>query len=490
MMSLKEIVSLLPVCEVSGFEEKTIIETISMDSRLIEKKSLFFCVPGFTVDGHDFAQEAVEAGAAALVTDRPIQMSVPVIQVPDVRRAMALISARFYEYPSQELKMIGVTGTNGKTSVTHFLEQMLELLEVETGIIGTMYTKYAGKEISSNNTTPESIVLQKILRDMRDAETEAAAMEVSSHALSNGRIHGTRFDIAVYTNLSQDHLDYHATMEDYARAKSLLFAQLGSGFVKERQPYSVINVDDPYSEIMMEASAAPLITYGLSKHAAVRAEEVELSGGRSNFYFCAPGIRDHVTLNLPGRFSIYNALAAASALYAYGWRWQEIIPLIPLLKGVRGRFEPVFSSAPVHALVDYAHTPDSLENVLQTIKDAAEGKIITVIGCGGDRDRKKRPLMAAIAEKYSSFTYLTSDNPRTEKPEAIIEEMKSGMSGIRYNVIVDREEAINEAVRKAKPGDVVLIAGKGHETYQEIGRDRIYFDDKKAAEKALKEWVE
>lgn len=486
MMALKKLAELLPIAE--NPEADVLIKDIKMDHREVTAGDLFFCVPGFTVDGHDYASAAIENGAAALVTDREMNVSVPVIKVPDVRRAMSLIASHFFNHPSNSMKMIGVTGTNGKTSVTHFLEQMLASLEVKTGIIGTMYTKYGSITIESRNTTPESLVLQRLLAEMREAQTETVAMEVSSHALSNGRIHGTRFDVAVFTNLSQDHLDYHLTMEDYARAKSLLFAQLGNSYERAPFPLSIINEDDEYAYMMKEASSAPYITYGLSEEAMIRAENVRLTPEGSSFLLTVPGLSEEINLSLPGRFSIYNVLAAAGALFAQGIPWSSIIPLLPRLHGVRGRFEPIESEAPVHTIVDYAHTPDSLQNVLETIKDVAHRKIHVVVGCGGDRDKSKRPEMARIAEAFGDFTYLTSDNPRMEDPMQILTDMEAGMTGRNYQVIEDRKEAIFTAVQNAAPDDVILIAGKGHETYQEIGRERFDFDDRLIAKLALKEW--
>ncbi|SDN24954.1 UDP-N-acetylmuramoyl-L-alanyl-D-glutamate--2,6-diaminopimelate ligase [Alkalicoccus daliensis] len=487
MKSLHNLADNLPLMELSQEKDVTVYG-MKMDHREIEHGDIFFCVPGFTVDGHNFAEDAVKNGAAALVTDRWLNVSVPVLKVPDVRRAMALLSAVFYEHPSSDMHLIGVTGTNGKTSVTHFIEQMLAKLKINTGIIGTMYTKYNEKIIPSKNTTPESLILQQLLAEMRDADTDTVAMEVSSHSLANGRIHGTQFNTAIFTNLSQDHLDYHVTMKDYARAKSLLFAQLGSSFNRNPQAVSIINIDDEYADIMMEASAAPVITYGMTDNAMIRAENVRLTPTGSVFKFSAQGITKEVSLKLPGRFSVYNALAAAAALYVRGYEWEKLLPLLSDLTGVSGRFEPVMSNASVHVIVDYAHTPDSLQNVLETIKDLAEKKIYVVVGCGGDRDKTKRPVMAGIAERYADFVYLTSDNPRTEDPALILDEMAAGVEGSAYEVIEDRKEAIYKAVMQAGPEDVILIAGKGHETYQEIGKERFDFNDKAVAEQALKEW--
>lgn len=476
----------LPTKQIYGSD--IAISGMQMDNRRLKHGDLFFCIPGYTVDGHAFAEAAKAAGAAALVTERRLDIGLPEIVTGSSRRAMAVMAADFYQHPSSSLDMIGVTGTNGKTSVTHYIEQLLEMQGDTCGVIGTMYTRYAGKTQESANTTPESITLQQLLYDMKEAGTETVAMEVSSHALAGGRIHGTAFQTAVFTNLSQDHLDYHKNMDDYAHAKSLLFSQLGSSFNRKPLPVSVINLDDAYAPVMIKASAVPILTYGIRSEADLKASDLKLDPSGSQFRLSAFGESYKVRIGLPGRFSVYNVLAAAGALFAQGAELGKIAANLEKLHGVKGRFEPVESDRPVHVIVDYAHTPDSLENVLDTIREVSSGNIITVIGCGGDRDKSKRPLMAAAAEKRSSKTILTSDNPRTEDPEVILEDMQQGMLSDNYEMEVDRRLAIRKAVLQAGEGDVVLIAGKGHETYQEINGVRKQFDDRKEAESALKEW--
>ncbi|WP_444684131.1 UDP-N-acetylmuramoyl-L-alanyl-D-glutamate--2,6-diaminopimelate ligase [Alkalicoccus luteus] len=484
--TLYKLAERLPIKHVYGSD--VAITGMEMDNRNLKQGDLFFCIPGYTVDGHTFAESAKEAGAAAIVTERRLNIGLPEIVTGSSRRAMAVLAADFYGHPSAKLTMIGVTGTNGKTSVTHYIEQLLEMRDKACGVIGTMYTRYAGKTVASANTTPESITLQKLLHNMSSAGTETVAMEVSSHALAGGRIHGTAFQTAVFTNLSQDHLDYHKDMDDYAHAKSLLFSQLGSSFNRYPLPVSVINSDDPYASVMIRASAVPVVTYGIHSEADLQASDLKLDPSGSQFRLNGFGESYPIRISLPGRFSVYNVLAAAGALYAQGIELRTIAADLENLKGVRGRFEPVESVHPVHVIVDYAHTPDSLENVLDTIKEVSTGDVITVVGCGGDRDKTKRPLMAAAAEARSSLTILTSDNPRSEDPDAILEDMKQGMSSTDFLVESDRREAIRKAILHAKAGDVVLIAGKGHETYQEINGVRTEFDDRKEAETALKEW--
>ncbi|PRO65318.1 UDP-N-acetylmuramoyl-L-alanyl-D-glutamate--2,6-diaminopimelate ligase [Alkalicoccus urumqiensis] len=486
MIPLKQLFATIYPAELP--EEEVYVSSITMDSRSVEKDGLFFCVPGYTVDGHNFAGDAAAAGAAAVVAEKPVQADCPVVYVPNVKRAMAVCASIFYGHPSTKMSMIGVTGTNGKTSVTHYIEQLMHSAGKRAGVIGTLYTRYNGRQVEAVNTTPESIDLQRILFDMAEDTTEVTAMEVSSHALSLGRIHGTVFQTAVFTNLTQDHLDFHPTMDHYAHAKSLLFSQLGAGFDRPL-PSVVINADDEYAGWMMEASPVPVLRYGIRENAEVRAETIHLSPSGSTFTLAVPEGRFPVEISLPGTFSIYNVLAAACAANRNGLSWQEIAGMLNGLTGVRGRFEVVKSDAPVHVIIDYAHTPDSLENVLQTINETTSAdKIKTVIGCGGDRDKTKRPKMARVSESLSGWTYLTSDNPRSEDPDAILEDMKAGMKESSYAVIPDRREAIRRAVLESSAGDVLLIAGKGHETYQEVQGKRSSFDDREEARSALKEW--
>ncbi|WP_026696174.1 UDP-N-acetylmuramoyl-L-alanyl-D-glutamate--2,6-diaminopimelate ligase [Alkalicoccus chagannorensis] len=478
--TLKELAEPLPVKKMIG---DAAVSSMTMDSREVEKGALFFCIRGYTVDGHDYAQSAEAAGAAAIVAEKKLDLAVPQLIVPDSSKAMAVMAARFYEHPSSALSIIGVTGTNGKTTVTHFLEQ---LYRTDFGLIGTMYTRFPGWEEPSVNTTPASVELQRLLRRMVDAGATTTAMEVSSHALQLGRVHGTNFNTAVFTNLTQDHLDFHPSMESYAHAKSLLFAQLGSGEATEGK-YGIVNVDDPWGEVMIASCAVPVLSYGIDKPADVQALNLRLTPSGSVFDLRTPAGETSLELQVPGKFSVYNALAAAAAAAVTGLGWETVIKRLPGLKGVRGRFEPVESVAPVHVIVDYAHTPDSLVNVLQTISGMTDQRIITVVGCGGDRDVTKRPLMASAAEEGSDYVILTSDNPRSEDPASIINHMEAGITG-SYEVEADRRKAIASAVARAGKGDVILIAGKGHETYQEINQVRHPFDDREEAAAALKEW--
>ncbi|MFA9557359.1 UDP-N-acetylmuramoyl-L-alanyl-D-glutamate--2,6-diaminopimelate ligase [Evansella sp. AB-rgal1] len=486
MIQLHSLLKGLPSYELSGEENPTVHE-LHMDSREVSEGSLFFCIRGYTVDGHDFVNQAVEKGAVAIVAEQDLHVPIPVVKVKNSKRAMAILSSLFYDYPTTKFDLIGVTGTNGKTTVTHLIEKILSDSGKNTAIIGTMYMKYAGQEVPVANTTPESLVLQKHFHEMVQSKVDAVTMEVSSHALELGRVHGSQYDVAVFTNISQDHLDFHETMERYTHAKGLLFAQLGNAYKKHHQPKAVLNVDDDAFQRLETMTAAPIITYGIEGEADVKAENIHLHESGSNFDLSVNGETVPVTLKMAGTFSIYNALAAASAVYAVGISLQQITSSLSSVEGVSGRFERIITNEDFHIIVDYAHTPDSLQNVLETIQEFAKGKISVVVGCGGDRDKTKRPLMAGIAEKYADKVYLTSDNPRTEDPKAILKDMEQGMRGDVYTVIESRRDAIFEAVQNAEKDEVLLIAGKGHETYQTIGKVNHHFDDRVVAREAVEE---
>lgn len=469
MIPLTKLLSKLPSYEYKEKQDPTILD-LHMDSRLVTEGSLFFCIKGYTVDGHDFVEQAEEKGAVAIVAEKPVKASIPVVLVKDSKRAMAILSATFYNHPTKKLHLIGVTGTNGKTTTTHLIEKILGDAGKNTGLIGTMYVKYNGKMVEAKNTTPESLVLQKNFSDMVEDGVEVVTMEVSSHALQLGRVHGTHFDVAVFTNLSQDHLDFHETMEKYAQAKGLLFAQLGNGYDDERQPIAVLNKDDSVYKTMAEMTAAPILSYGIHSDADMRAVNVQLRETGVSFDIQIGHETAHLDFNMSGTFSVYNALAAAAAAYVSGVALHDIVESLSSVEGVAGRFERVEMDQPFHVIVDYAHTPDSLENVLRTIREFAKGKVSVVVGCGGDRDKTKRPKMAAIAEELSDFVYLTSDNPRTEDPKMILQDMEKGLVTSNYTVIENRKDAIYEAVKRAQAEEIILIAGKGHETYQTIGK--------------------
>ncbi|WP_027408229.1 UDP-N-acetylmuramoyl-L-alanyl-D-glutamate--2,6-diaminopimelate ligase [Anoxybacillus tepidamans] len=467
--------------------ENPTITSIEMDSRKVTKGALFICIKGFTVDGHDFARKAVENGAVAIVAERNVDVPVPVIIVRDSKRAMAVLADAFYGQPTHQLHLIGVTGTNGKTTTTHMIEHIFRKSKKKTGLIGTVHIKIGDKTYEVQNTTPESLVLQKTFKQMVDENVDVAIMEVSSHALHMGRVHGCDYDVAVFTNLTQDHLDYHRTMEEYRLAKGLLFAQLGNRFDHRRPKFAVLNHDDPASEQYKHMTAATIITYGIDRPSDIMAKNIDVTSGGMVFDLVTPYETVRIKTKLIGRFNVYNVLAAAAACLVSGIALSTIVEAIEELSGVPGRFETVDEGQDFTVIVDYAHTPDSLENVLKTIRQFARGRVCVVIGCGGDRDRTKRPLMAQIAVQYADTAIFTSDNPRSERPEDILKDMENGVVGQRYVSIVDRKEAIRYAVHNASEGDVILIAGKGHETYQIIGDRTLHFDDRLVAREAIKE---
>ena len=461
------------------------ITSIENDNRKVQKGSLFICIKGYTVDGHDFAESAVNNGAAAILAERPLDLDVPVIVVTDTTRAMAVLANAFYGQPTKKLHLIGITGTNGKTTTSHLIEKIFADAGKKTGLIGTMYTKIADETFETKNTTPESLTLQKTFKQMVDAGVGLAVMEVSSHALDLGRVHGCEYNVAVFTNLTQDHLDYHKTMEEYKRSKSLLFAQLGNTYDYNNPKFAVLNADDPASEMYRRSTAAHVITYGIDQKADLQAKNIQMTPRGTNFDLIIDNDIYPIQMQLIGKFSVYNVLASISAAIVSGIGIKDVIHSIEDVEGVAGRFELVNADQDFTVIVDYAHTPDSLENVLKTIQHFAKKRVFVIVGCGGDRDRTKRPLMAKIACRMATDPIFTSDNPRSEDPLAILKEMEAGVQGETYQVIPDRKEAIYTAVNQAAAGDVILIAGKGHETYQIIGNVVHDFDDRLVAREAI-----
>lgn len=458
------------------------IDGLSWDSRRVGKNSLFICVRNVNADRHDFAIQAVEAGASVLVIEHEvgdIPANVSVIKVDNTRKTMATIACAYYGHPSKYLNLIGITGTNGKTSVSWFISRILEETGRKTGIIGTIENRTGSgilKVEKLNPTTPDSIELQAMLREMLDEGVTDAALEVTSSALVNYRVEHCQFHIGVITNLTQDHLDEHGTMENYKNAKMKLFKMCR---------YGVVNADIPiYSEIRENASCEKIISYGIDADADFRAENIQyaINGVGFTLNFC--GRKRDIWLQVPGKFSVYNALAAAGACYLSGLSPEQIVKGLEKIKGVRGRFESVPNPKGCLVIVDYAHTPDGLENILNSIKEFAKKKIYTVFGCGGDRDRTKRPVMGEIAGKLSDYCIITSDNPRTEDPAGILDDIEAGIlkTGCPYDKVADRRDAIYSALEKAEAGDIVLIAGKGHETYQIFADHTIHFDDREVVE--------
>lgn len=486
-MKLKELLSVIPFYRAIGSIENINITDIEMDSRKVEAGDAFVCISGFTVDGHDFAKEAEAKGASVIIAEKEVEVNIPLVIVSDTSRALAMLAAKFYDYPTKNMSLIGVTGTNGKTTITYLLEEIFQLNKEKTGVIGTIQMKIGDESFPIANTTPDALYLQRAFYEMKEKAVERAIMEVSSHALDLGRVYGSDFDVAIFTNLSQDHLDYHKNMDDYLRAKSLLFAQLGNSYNEDSKKFAIINEDDPSRDLLKRSTAQHILTYGCKHKADVMAKNIQLNAQGTSFVMETPIGSTTIHSRLIGMFNVYNMLASAAAAIASGISLQVIKEALEKTKGVSGRFEPVNAGQNYVVIVDYAHTPDSLENVLETIKGFAEKNVYVVVGCGGDRDRTKRPLMAKAALKYADHAFFTSDNPRTEDPQAILNDMVHGLDEDKdkYTVIVDRKDAIKQAIQHADEKDIILIAGKGHETYQIIGTQKYDFDDRKVAKEAI-----
>ncbi|MWV45235.1 UDP-N-acetylmuramoyl-L-alanyl-D-glutamate--2,6-diaminopimelate ligase [Paenibacillus sp. HJL G12] len=491
-MKLNELASTLTIAQITGSGDIT-ITGLQTDSRKVAPGDLFICLPGHTVDGHDYAAQAADQGAAALVVERQLNIDLPQVIVKDSRYAMAVMADAFFGSPSTHMKMIGVTGTNGKTTTTYLIEKMMNDHGVNTGLIGTIQMRYGGRTFPMSGTTPEALELQRSLDDMSANGVQCCVMEVSSHALEQGRVKGTDFRTAIFTNLTQDHLDYHKTMEDYKAAKGLFFSRLGNKFAHQRnqRKYAVLNADDEATEYFAKMTAAEVITYGLAHNADVRASEISITAQGTHFHVDTFLGSTDIQLSMVGKFNVYNALAAITAGLLEGLELESIKKSLESVPGVDGRVESVNEGQPFAVIVDYAHTPDGLENVLKTVKEFAKGRVITVFGCGGDRDRTKRPIMGKLAAKYSDVVMVTSDNPRTENPDLILKDIEAGLledsvPQEKYQLIVDRREAIQKAIEMASPDDVVLIAGKGHETYQILGHTKHDFDDRVVAKEAIR----
>ncbi|HEY3726861.1 MAG TPA: UDP-N-acetylmuramoyl-L-alanyl-D-glutamate--2,6-diaminopimelate ligase [Solirubrobacteraceae bacterium] len=445
------------------------IAALAYDNRLVVPGTLFFCVPGFTRDGHDFASDAVARGAVALVVEHQVDVDVAQIRVASARAAMAPAAATFYGDPTARLQTVGVTGTNGKTTTAFLVRALLEADGRQTGLMGTVKSVVGGVEYDVKRTTPEAIDLQRTFRTMLDGGDTACVIEVSSHALELRRADAIHYAAAIFTNLTQDHLDFHPTMEEYFAAKRRLFVDL-----ETRR--AVINIDDPYGARLVAELTDP-ITFGVRNPATYRATEVHTDLRGSTFRVQTPDGQLALTSPLRGEFNVYNVLGALAAARVVGVPDQVCARAIADAGQVPGRFETVDDGQPFAVLVDYAHTPDSLENVLHAARALTTGRLIVVFGCGGDRDRGKRPLMGEIASRLADLAIVTSDNPRSEEPEAIIEEILVG-AGPQTPRNVDRRAAIAQAIGEAGPGDVVVIAGKGHEQGQEFKNGRtIPFDD-------------
>jgi len=473
-VQIKEIIKDIEVVELIG-NLNLDIKHITNHSGDVKNHTLFICIKGYKHDGHDFIDQALKKGATALLVEKDVSVphNITVIKVKDTRKAMSKIASNFYGNPAEQLKLIGVTGTNGKTTVTNLIKNVIMTTEDEyVGLIGTIHNKIGKNIVEAERTTPESIHLQKIFREMLDSGAQYVVMEVSSHALELGRVDGCKFEVAVFTNITQDHLDFHGNMENYLKSKAKLF-EMVSGF-------SVLNRDDDYFDYFKKRLSGPFYTYGIKHQADIMAKDIKISSDGTIFKLSVNGRETVVRIKIPGLFSVYNFLATITVCFNLGISLDSIIAILEDFEGVEGRFEVLHSPKGFKVIIDYAHTPDGLKNVLSTIREFAEGRIFVVFGCGGDRDKTKRPIMGRIAGELADFVVITSDNPRSEDPVKIIEEIETGIKETKtpYTKIEDRKEAIKFALNEAEEKDVVLIAGKGHEKYQIFKDKTIPFNEK------------
>lgn len=462
------------------------ISGLQAHSGSVQPGDLFLCISGNRVDGHGYIQQAVENGCAAILAEKEVEKrdeSIPIVIVPDTRRAMAILANRFYGYPSQQMRLIGVTGTNGKTTTTHMIEHILSKNGNKTGLIGTISMKIGAVTEKTGNTTPDSIALQGMLHRMMENEASHAVLEVSSHALRMGRVRGCNFQTAVFTNLTHDHLDFHQTMSRYLEDKALLFSQLGNSYGSSPK-VAILNTDDPASNELAAKTAAQVIRYSIDQPADIKARDIRLNPESTSFWLDTYAGSMSIHLPVVGKFNVYNALAAISACMVEGIALDNIKESLESFTGVIGRLQNVNAGQSFQVFIDYAHNPDGLEKVITAARNITNGKIITLVGCEGDRDIAKRPMMAATGAQLSDKVILTSDNPRSEHPDSILEDMVVGLtpSELSYcEIITNRRDAIHRALELAEPEDCVLITGKGHETIQIFADHQIPFDDAEIA---------
>ena len=470
-MKLQEILHGLEPLEVHADLSRE-ITGIAYDSRAVKPGNLFVAICGYDTDGHKYIPMALEKGAACVLCEKAPAEGEYVL-LSDTRRGLALAGANWYGNPAGEMTMIGITGTNGKTTTTYLVKHILEdCLGAKVGLVGTIQNMIGDEVLHTERTTPESLELQALFRHMADAGCTHVVMEVSSHALCLHRVDGVTFDVGVFTNLTQDHLDFHKTMEEYCRAKAMLFTKSKVG---------AVNVDDPWAKEILAHATCPVITYSAKGQAALEATDIRLEPHHVAFTARYQGTETACTLGIPGAFSVYNALSALSAALALGIAPEKAAASLATARGVKGRAEVVPTPGKDYTvLIDYSHTPDSLENILKTVREFARGRVIAVFGCGGDRDPIKRPIMGKIAADLADLVVVTSDNPRTEDPMAIIDQILVGIPKDQTptTVIENRRQAIRWAMDNAQAGDVIVLAGKGHETYQEIGHEKFHLDER------------
>jgi UDP-N-acetylmuramoyl-L-alanyl-D-glutamate--2,6-diaminopimelate ligase len=481
-MLLKNILEGIDYELINGNEDIT-INKIEYDSRKVQAGDIFVCIKGFNVDGHKYAEGAIKKGAIAIICEDDINLDngCTLIKVDDTRKALASISANYYNNPAKKLKLIGVTGTNGKTTSTYMIKSILEKAGFKVGIIGTIANYICDRKIETHRTTPESLELQELFSQMVKEKVDYCVMEVSSHSLSLNRVYGIQFNCSIFTNLTQDHLDFHKTFENYYEAKLQLF---------HISDAAIINMDDKYGlRFFNDSKCTKKITYGIDGEYGISAKNVELHSTGVTFELNHNNSKDLVNINIPGRYNVYNALGVIGACISEGLAIQDIISGLEHVQ-VPGRCEIVTKGYDLgfNIIVDYAHTPDGLENILETAREFTTGKLISVFGCGGNRDKTKRPIMGKIGCDLSDFAIITSDNPRNEEPGDIIKDILEGFDKDNYKVVENRKEAIKEAIKIAKKDDVIVIAGKGHEDYQILKDDVvIHFDEREIVKDIIKE---
>ncbi|GEN84016.1 UDP-N-acetylmuramoyl-L-alanyl-D-glutamate--L-lysine ligase [Sporosarcina luteola] len=474
--------SSLPIKKVEGILPE-IVTDLAVDSRAVNAGGVFVCIKGFTVDGHAYVQKAIDQGARVIVASDTVNVDaekVAVVYVEDTTRAIALLAPRFFNYPSKQMTMIGVTGTNGKTSVSNMLNSILQQAGEKSAVTGTIGFNLDGVLYETENTTADVLTTQRMISEAVNAGCTTMTMEVSSHGLIEGRLSGTEFDIAVFTNLSHDHLDYHQTMDNYGHAKGLLFAQLGQDLAQSK--FGIVNADDSWGRRMKEMTPFPILTYGVHEQADFKAYDLNLTAEGTSFQLRSPVGEFEVSMALIGEFNVYNALATIAALFAKGLEMTEILDGLAVIPAAKGRMERVETDLPLTIYVDYAHSPDAIEKAIQAILPYKnrESKLIFVIGTGGNRDRKKRPIMAEKAS-IADYVILTTDDPRDEPYDSILSELEAGMKHDQYACIGDREEAVRHAVSVAERGDIIIFAGKGHEDFQIVGKEKLPHSDAKIA---------
>ena len=473
-MKLSEILKGIDV--LNKYSDAEVID-VTQDSRLVKEGSLYVCVKGNTFDGHSVAEEMLENGAAAVVVERDLGLDKQVI-VSDTRSIFSSVCANFFGNPAKNLKLIGLTGTNGKTTTTFLIKQILELTGKMVGLIGTVQNMVGDEIYPAKYTTPDPYELQSLFKKMVDAGCEYCVMEVSSQALAQGRVNGLQFHIGAFTNLTQDHLDYHKTCENYFNSKRILF---------ENSDIAITNADDKYGLEIVKDLPCKTVTYAVNtNNADYCAKNVKFKSDGVEYEIVSDFI-GRVSCPIPGRFSVYNSLCAAAVALSLGIDYKSVLTAISKSNGVKGRIEVVPTNTDYTVIIDYAHSPDGLENIITSLREIAKNRVVTLFGCGGDRDRTKRPKMGKIAAELSDFCVVTSDNPRTENPSAIIEDILEGMKGVSspYVVVENRKDAIRWAMENAQPDDIILLAGKGHETYQILPTGTIHFDEREAVAEIL-----